>query len=165
MKRLALTLAVGLAAASTFVGAPGVSQAQPVDICNGQWLWQITFDGRDEIEEAMADFDEDGDLVLYSPSAVPALPGSGDDEALHVSDSVGSWDIANEADMTCTFSAVRLLADEDGGSLGKVFLQGSVQVVANGAGMEGTFTFDQSSGTGKTVNSGAGTVVGSATGA
>jgi hypothetical protein len=165
MKRLALTFAVGLAAASTFVGASGVSQAQPVDICNGQWLWQITFDGRDEIEEAMADFDEDGDLVLYSPSAVPALPGSGDDEALHVSDSVGSWDIANEADMTCTFSAVRLLADEDGGSLGKVFLQGSVQVVANGAGMEGTFTFDQSSGTGKTVNSGTGTVVGSATGA
>ena len=165
MKRLALTLALGLVAGSTFAGAPGESLAQPVDICNGQWLWQITFDGRDEIEEAIADFDQDGDLILYSPSTVPALPGTGDDEALHVSDGVGSWDIADEAEMTCSFSAVRLLADDDGGSLGKVFLQGSVQVVANGAGMEGTFTFDQSSGTGKTVNNGTGTVVGSATGA
>jgi hypothetical protein len=165
MKRLALTLALGLAAGSTLVGTPGESRAQPVDICNGQWLWQITFDGRDEIEEAIADFEEDGDLVLYSPSVVPALPGSGDNEALHVSDSVGSWQKENEAEMTCTFSAVRLLATDDGGSLGKVFLQGNVQVVANGAGMEGTFTFDQSSGTGKTVNSGTGTVVGTATGA
>ena len=165
MKRLALTLALGLAAGSTLVGTPGASLAQPVDICNGQWLWQITFDGRDEIEEAIAHFDEDGDLVLYSPSAVPALPGTGDDEALHVSDSVGSWDIADETDMTCTFSAVRLLADDDGGSLGKLFIQGSVQVVANGAGMEGTFTFDQSSGTGRTVNSGTGSVVGTSAGA
>ena len=110
------------------------------------------------------DLDEDGDLILYSPSVVPALPGSGDDEALHVSDSVGSWEIADEAEKTCSFSAVRLLADDDGGSIGKVFFQGSVQVIANGAGMEGTFTFDQSSGTGKTVNSGAGTVVGTHTG-
>ena len=165
MKRLALTLALGLAAGSSLVGTPGESHAQPVDICNGQWLWQITFDGRDEIEEAMADFDEDGDLVIYSPSVVPALPGSGDDDALFVSDSVGSWQKEDEAEMTCTFSAVRLLADDDGGSLGKVFLQGSVQVVADGAGMEGTFTFDQSSGTGKTVNSGTGTVLGSAMGA
>lgn len=165
MKRLALTLALGLAAGSSLVGTPGESHAQPVDICNGQWLWQITFDGRNEIEEAMADFDEDGDLVMYSPSVVPALPGSGDDDALFVSDSVGSWQKEDEAEMTCTFSAVRLLADDDGGSLGKVFLQGSVQVVADGAGMEGTFTFDQSSGTGKTVNSGTGTVLGSAMGA
>lgn len=165
MKRLALTAAFTLAAGSALLGAPAATTAQPVDICNGQWLWQITFDGRDEIEEAIANFDEDGDLVLYSPSVVPALPGSGDDGALHVSDSIGSWDIADEAEMTCSFSAVRLLADDDGGSIGKVFFQGSVQVVANGAGMEGTFTFDQSSGTGKTVNSGAGTVVGSAAGA
>jgi hypothetical protein len=165
MKRLVLTLALGLAAGSTFLSTPVESHAQPVGICNGQWLWQITFDGRDEIEEAIANFDEDGDLVLHSPSVVPALPGSGDDDELHVSDSIGSWDIADDADMTCTFSAVRLLADDDGGSLGKVFFQGTVQVVANGAGMEGSFTFDQSSGTGKTVNSGAGTVVGSATGA
>ena len=165
MKRLALALALGLAAGSMFLGTPPESHAQPVDICNGQWLWQIIFDGRDEIEEAIADFDEDGDLVLHSPSVVPALPGSGDEEALHVSDSVGTWQKEDEQEMTCTFSAVRLLADDDGGSIGKVFLQGSVQVVANGAGMEGTFTFDQSSGTGKTVNSGTGTVVGSATGA
>jgi hypothetical protein len=165
MKRCVLTLALVLAAGRLLVGNPAGSHAQPVDICNGQWLWQITFDGRDEIEEAIADFDEDGDLVLSSPSVVPALPGSGDDEALHVSDSVGSWQKADEAVMTCTFSAVRLLADDDGGSIGKVFFQGTVQVVANGAGMEGIFTFDQSSGTGRTVNSGAGTVVGSATGA
>lgn len=164
MKRLALTFALGLAAGSAFLGAPTPGHAQPVDICNGQWLWQITFDGRDEIEEAIANFDGDGDLVLYSPSVVPALPGTGDDEALHISDSIGSWDIADEAEMTCTFSAVRLLADDDGGSLGKVFFQGTVQVVANGAGMDGTFTFDQSSGTGKTVNSGAGTVLGTHTG-
>ncbi len=164
MKRLVLTLVLVLAAGQMLLGAPMLSHAQPVDICNGQWLWQITFDGRDEIEEAIANFDEDGDLVLHSPSVVPALPGSGDDDELHVSDSIGSWDIADEAEMTCTFSAVRLLADDDGGSLGKVFLQGTVQVVANGAGMEGTFTFDQSSGTGKTVNSGSGTVVGTHTG-
>src|SRR3712207_4299830 len=107
MKRLALTLALGLAAGSTFAGTPGASLAQPVDICNGQWLWQLTFDGRDEIEEAIADFDTDGDLVLYSPSVVPALPGSGDDEALHVSDSVGSWQKGDVAELTCTFSAVR----------------------------------------------------------
>lgn len=165
MTRLALTLALGLAAGSTLLGTPAEINAQPVDICNGQWLWQITFNGRDEIEEAIADFDEDGDLVLSSPSVVPALPGSGDDGALHVSDSVGSWQKADEAEMTCAFSAVRLLANDDGGSIGKVFFQGSVQVVANGAGMEGTFTFDQSSGTGKTVNSGTGSVIGSATGA
>jgi hypothetical protein len=164
MKRLVLTLLLVLAAGRLLLGTPTMSQAQPVDICNGQWLWQITFDGRDEIEETIADFAEDGDLVLYSPSVVPALPGSGDDEALHVSDSVGSWDIADEAEMTCSFSAVRLLADDDGGSIGKVFLQGTVQVIANGAGMEGTLTFDQSSGTGKTVNSGSGTVVGTHTG-
>ena len=165
MKRVVLTLALVLAAGRLLVGNPMASHAQPVDICNGQWLWQLTFDGRDEIEEAIADFDEDGDLVLSSPSVVPALAGSGADEALHVSDSVGSWQKGDEAKMTCTFSAVRLLADDDGGSLGKVSFQGSVQVVANGAGMEGTFTFDQSSGTGKTVTSGSGTVVGSATGA
>lgn len=165
MKRLVLTFVLVLAAGRVLLGTPTLGQAQPVDICNGQWLWQITFDGRDEIEEAIANFDEDGDLVLYSPSVVPALPGSGDDEALHVGDSVGSWQKGDEAEMTCTFSAVRLLADDDGGSIGKVFFQGTVQVVANGAGMEGTFTFDQSSGTGQTVNSGAGSVVGSATGA
>jgi hypothetical protein len=165
MKRLALTFALVLAAGRVLLGVPTPGHAQPVDICNGQWLWQITFDGRDEVEEAIASFTEDGDLVLYSPSVVPALPGSGDDEALHVTDSVGSWQKGDEQEMTCTFSAVRLLADDDGGSLGKVFLQGTVQVVANGAGMEGTFTFDQSSGTGKTVNSGGGTVVGTATGA
>jgi hypothetical protein len=165
MKRLALTLGLVLAAGRILLGTPTMSQAQPVDVCNGQWLWQITFDGRDEIEEAIADFDEDGDLVLYSPSMVPALPGSGDDEALQVSDSVGSWQKADEAEMTCTFSVVRLLADDDGGSIGKVFLQGTVQVVANGSGMEGAFTFDQSSGTGRTVNSGTGTVIGSSAGA
>jgi hypothetical protein len=165
MKRFALAAALTLATGSALLGAPAATTAQPVDICNGQWLWQITFDGRDEIEEAIADFDEDGDLVLFSPSVVPALPGSGDDDALHVSDSIGSWQKADETELTCDFSAVRLLADDDGGSIGKIFLQGSVQVVANGAGMEGTFTFDQSSGTGKTVNSGTGTVIGSATGA
>jgi hypothetical protein len=165
MKRLVLTFVLVLAAGRLLLGTPTLGHAQPVDICNGQWLWQITFDGRDEIEEAIADFDEDGDLVLSSPSVVPALPGSGDDEALPVSDSVGSWQKEDEAELTCTFSAVRLLADDDGGSIGKVFFQGSVQVVANGAGMEGTFTFDQSSGIGKTVNSGTGTVVGSAAGA
>lgn len=165
MKRFALSAALALATAGVLLGSPVTTTAQPVDICNGQWLWQLTFDGRDEIEEAIADFDEDGDLVLFGPSVVPALPGSGDDEALHVSDSVGSWQKEDEAELTCTFSAVRLLADDDGGSIGKVFFQGTVQVVANGAGMEGTFTFDQSSGTGKTVNSGSGTVVGSATGA
>jgi hypothetical protein len=165
MTRFALVAALTLATGSALLGAPAATTAQPVDICNGQWLWQLTFDGRDEIEEAIAHFDEDGDLVLVSPSVVPALPGSGDDEALHVSDSVGSWQKADEQEMTCTFSAVRLLADDDGGSIGKVFFQGSVQVVANGAGMEGAFTFDQSSGTGRTVNSGTGTVVGSATGA
>mgnify|MGYP000850508783 CR=1 FL=1 len=57
------------------------------------------------------------------------------------------------------------VADDAGGSLGKVLFQGTVQVVANGAGMEGTFTFDQSSGTGKTVNNGNGTIIGTATGA
>lgn len=165
MKRLVLTLALGLAAGSTLLGTPSGSHAQPVDICGGQWLWQITFDGRAEIEEAIADFDTDGDLVLSSPSVVPALPGAGDDKALHVSDSVGSWDIADKDELTCTFSAIRLLADDDGGSLGKVFFQGNVKVVANGAGMEGDFTFDQSSGAGKTVNSGTGKVVGTATGA
>lgn len=165
MKRLVVILVLVLAAGRVFLAAPAPSHAQPVEICNGQWLWQLTFEGRDEIEEAIADFDDDGDLVLSSPSVVPALPGSGDDGALHVSDSIGSWDIADKAELTCTFSAVRLLADDDGGSLGKVLLAGTVQVVANGAGMEGTFTFDQSSGTGKTVNSGSGTVVGSATGA
>jgi hypothetical protein len=164
MKRFALAAALTLAAGSALLGAPGATTAQPVDICNGQWLWQITFDGRDEIEEAIANFDEDGDLVLHSPAVVPALPGTGDDEALYVSDSIGSWQKGDEAEMTCTFSAVRLLADDDGGSLGKVFFQGSVQVVANGAGMEGTITFDQSSGTGRTVNSGTGTVVGTHTG-
>jgi hypothetical protein len=165
MKRFALAAALTLTTGSALLGAPAATTAQPVDICNGQWLWQITFDGRDEIEEAIADFDKDGDLVLFSPSVVPALPGSGDDDALHVSDSIGSWQKADETELTCDFSAVRLLADDDGGSIGKIFLQGSVQVVANGAGMEGTFTFDQSSGTGKTVNSGTGTVIGSATGA
>lgn len=164
MKRLVLTLVLVLAAGRVLLGASTLGHAQPVDICDGQWLWQITFDGRNEIEEAIADFDEDGDLHLHSPSVVPALPGSGDDEALHVSDSIGSWQKGDEAEMTCSFSAVRLLAGNDGGSIGKVFFQGTVQVVANGAGMEGAFTFDQSSGTGKTVNSGAGTVVGSATG-
>lgn len=165
MKRFVLALVLVLAAGRMLLGAPTQSHAQPADICNGQWLWQITFDGRDTIEEAIADFDEDGELVLHSPSVVPALPGSGDDAALYVSDSIGAWDIADEANLTCTFSAVRLLAADDGGSIGKVFFQGNVQVVANGAGMEGTFTFDQSSGTGKTVNSGTGTVVGTATGA
>ncbi|MCA9879874.1 MAG: hypothetical protein KC442_18900 [Thermomicrobiales bacterium] len=164
MKRFTLAAALTLAAGSTLLSGPA-TEAQPVDICNGQWLWQITFDGRPQIEEAIAAFGEDGGLVLYSPSVVPALPGSGDDDELHVSAGVGSWAIAEEADLTCTFSAVRLLADDDGGSIGKVLFQGTVQVVANGAGMEGTFTFDQSSGTGRTVNSGSGAVVGSATGA
>lgn len=164
LKRLATVAAVTLAAGSALLGAPGTSSAQPVNICNGQWLWTITFDGRDQIEEAIADFDEDGDLLLVSPSVVPALPGSGDDDEVNVSDGVGAWQIESEDELTCTFSAVRLLADDDGGSLGKVLLQGSVQVVANGAGMEGTFTFDQSSGTGKTVNSGTGAVVGTSAG-
>ena len=164
MKRLVLLLVLVLAAGRVLLGAPSPGHAQPVDICNGQWLWQITFDGRDAIEEAIANFDEDGDLVLHSPSVVPALPGSGDDTALYVSDSLGSWQKGDLADMTCTFSAVRLLAADDGGSIGKVFFQGTVQVVANGAGMEGAFIFDQSSGTGKTVNSGAGTVLGTHTG-
>ncbi|MFT4040454.1 MAG: hypothetical protein QM692_19900 [Thermomicrobiales bacterium] len=164
LKRLATTAALTLAAGSALLGAPAATEAQPVNICNGQWLWTITFDGRDQTEEAIADFDEDGDLLLVSPSVVPALPGSGDDDEVNVSDAVGAWQIENEDDLTCTFSAVRLLADDDGGSLGKVLLQGSVKVVANGAGMEGTFTFDQSSGTGKTVNSGTGTVVGTSAG-
>jgi hypothetical protein len=164
MNRLALTLTLGLVAGSTLIATPDASHAQPTDSCNGQWLWQITFDGRDGIEEAIADFEEDGDLVVYSPPVVPALPGTGDDEALYVSNSVGSWQEASEAGMTCTFSAVRLLATDDGGNLGKVFLQGSVQVFADGTGMEGTFTFDQSAGTGKTVNSGTGSVIGTSTG-
>ena len=165
MQRFALAAALTLATGSALIGTPSATTAQPVDICNGQWLWQITFDGRDEIEEAIADFDQDGDLVLYSPSVAPALPGTDDDGEVHISASVGAWDVAEDQEMTCTFSAVRLLADDDGGSIGKVFFQGSVQVVANGAGMEGDFTFDQSSGTGRTVNSGSGTVVGTATGA
>lgn len=164
MKRFALAAALTLAASSPLLGGPA-AQAQPVDICGGQWLWEITFDGRTQTEEAIAHFGEDGGLVLYSPSVVPALPGSGDNDELHVSASVGSWDIADRDDLTCTFTAVRLLADDDGGSIGKVLLEGKVQVVANGAGMEGTFTFDQSSGPGRTVNSGSGSVVGTATGA
>jgi hypothetical protein len=150
---LVLVLVIGARAAST---GP-LAAAQAGSGCEGQWLVQLTFEGRDAVEEAIAVFAADGGLVLYGPPVVPALPG-GDDEPLHVSDAVGGW--APGSGVHCTFDAVRLLVAADGVALGAVYLQGGIVVDESGLGLTGTFTYDQSSGLGRTVSSGSGTLVG-----
>lgn len=148
-----VALFVGLPALD--VGQVGAAQEGPG--CEGQWRLQITFDGRDLVEEAIAVFDADGALVWHTPPVVPALPEMGD-EPLYASDTVGSW--AGGSGVHCTFDVVRLLAAEDGAPLGAVNIRGGIVLDESGPGLTGTFTYDQSSGPGRTVASGGGTVVG-----
>ncbi len=120
---------------------------------------QLSFEGRDTVEQAIGVFASDGGLVLHSPPVVPALPETGD-EAVFTSDTVGSWQTM--VDAGCDVEGVRLLAAEDGIAMGAVYFRGTVTIEADGIGLEGTFTYDQSSGTGQTVASGTGTLIGTA---
>lgn len=154
-----LFLAVGVSSAGSafsLQGAAGVA-AQDAPGCEGQWLVQLTFEGRDAIEQAIAVFESDGHLMLHTPPVVPALPDMGE-EPQFASDTVGSW--AAGSGVHCTFDVVRLLAAEDGAALGAVNLRGGIVIDESGLGMDGDFTYDQSSGTGQTVASGAGTLTG-----
>lgn len=155
----AIVLGVVAGIGGTLPGGRNVDARVQAAGCEGLWRVQLTFEGRDAVEEAIAVFTADGELVLYSPSVVPALPGP-DDEPLHVSDAVGAW--APGSGVHCTFDVVRLLAAEDGAALGAVNLRGGIVVDEGGLGLTGIFTFDQSAGTGQTVSSGSGTLTGTA---
>jgi hypothetical protein len=96
-------------------------------------------------------------VTLHSPSIVPALPESGDDPVF-TSDAVGRW--RGSGDSGCPFEAVRLLAAENGAGLGRVFFRGMATIDDSGLGLDGSFTYDQSTGFGKTVASGSGMLVG-----
>ena len=50
----------------------------------------------------------------------------------------------------------------DGVGVGAVFLRGHITVDESGPGLDGDFTYDQSSAAGRTVASGSGTLVGTA---
>ena len=152
-----LFLSLGLVVGAGNAGAASLAAPQASAGCEGQWLVQLSFEGRDAVEEAIAVFAADGGLVLHGPPVVPALPG-GDDEPLHVSNAVGGW--APGSGVHCTFDVVRLLAAEDGVALGAVYLRGGIVIDDGGLGLTGTFTYDQSAGLGQTVSSGSGTLVG-----
>jgi len=138
-------------------GAQAIARAQIAMDCQGTWLMQLTIEGRDAVEQAIGTFASDGSLVLHSPPVVPALPDTGD-EPVFTSDTVGSWQATGDAG--CDFEGVRLLAAEDGIALSAVYLRGALTIEEGGIGLDGSFTYDQSSGSGRTVTSGTGTLVG-----
>jgi hypothetical protein len=156
-----LAMTVAVAGAAGIVQRPAEAEIvrQATDGCGGSWRLTLTFEGRDLVEETLAVFNADGQAALHSPAVVPALPGT-DTEPFYASDAIGSWN-ATDAN-GCTFDAVRLLAAEDGTPLGSVYIRGTLAVDESGAGMDGTFTWDQATGFGKTVRGGTGTVTGAA---
>lgn len=155
----AMTVAVVGAAGITHRPAEAEVARQVANDCGGSWRLMLTFDGRDLVEETLGVFGPDGQVTLYSPAVVPALPGT-DTEPFYASDAIGSWSGASATE--CAFDAVRLLAAGDGRPLGSVYFRGTLAVDESGAGLDGAFTWDQTTGFGKTVASGTGTIAGAA---
>jgi len=123
--------------------------------CAGSWLVHITVEGRDVVEDALIEFDDDGDVVVHSPPVMPALPGPGEVPLL-ASPGLGVWQSTSERD--CAFEFVRLLADDDGVGVGTLDVRGVVTV--EGDGLDGSLTMTRSTAFGKTAATSEGTLSG-----
>lgn len=116
--------------------------------CAGSWLVRITVEGRDVVEDALIQFDEDGDVVVYGPPVMPALPGVGEMPLL-ASTGLGMWQSTGERE--CAFEFVRLLAGDDGVGVGTLNVRGAVSIEGAGDGLEGSLTLTRSTAFGQTA--------------
>ena len=125
--------------------------------CTGSWLVQITVEGRDVVEGALIQFDENGDIVVHGPPVMPALPGAGEVPLL-ASAGLGAWQSTGERQ--CAFEFVRLLAGDDGVGVGTLNVRGAVTTERAGDGLEGSLSWVRSTAFGQTMATGNGTLSG-----
>jgi hypothetical protein len=140
--------------ASAGFGSAGAAQDSG---CAGSWLVRITVDGRDVVEDALIQFDEDGDIVVHGPPVMPALPGSGEVPLL-ASAGLGVWQRTGERQ--CAFEFVRLLAGDDGVGIGTLNVRGAVTIERSGGELNGSLTLTRSTAFGQTAATSDGTLTG-----
>jgi hypothetical protein len=153
MGLLVLTLCLAALASAGFSSARAAQDAG----CDGSWLVHITVEGRDVVEDALVQFDDAGDVVVYGPPVMPALPGPGE-VPLQASAGLGTWQSTGERE--CAFEFVRLLADDDGIGVGTLNVRGSVMREDTDDGLEGSLTMTRSTPFGQTAATSEGTLTG-----
>jgi hypothetical protein len=136
----------------------GVSGVSPVGLapplaaraagCAGLWLVHVTLDGRDIVDEAFFDFDDDGTIRVESAPILPALLGAGE-TALLASDGLGVWERTGV--QTCAFEFVRLLRSDDGVGVGALNVRGLAEVDDAGNELTGSLTIVRATGFGQTA--------------
>ena len=119
--RRAISALILLALVGVVHAQRGPARAQEAS-CTGSWLIQITLDERDLSEEALIAFDPDGSVALHAPPVLPALPGPGEIPLL-ASDGLGAWQALDDGG--CAFEVVRVLAADDGASVGTLDMRGT----------------------------------------
>jgi hypothetical protein len=143
---------------ATLAGAGlGSAHAAQDAVCAGSWLVHITVEGRDVVEDALIQFDEDGDVVVYGPPVMPALPGPGEVPLL-ASTGLGTWQSTGERE--CAFEFVRLLAGDDGVGVGTLNVRGTVSIEGAGDALAGSLTLTRSTAFGQTAATSDGTLSG-----
>jgi hypothetical protein len=125
--------------------------------CAGSWLVHITVEGRAVVEDALIQFDEDGDVLVYGPPVMPALPGPGEVPLL-ASAGLGTWQSTGERE--CAFEFVRLLAGDDGVGVGTLNVRGAVTTEGAGDELAGSLTLTRSTAFGQTATTSDGTLSG-----
>lgn len=150
---------VGLLVLTLFLVGAGSSSARAAQDagCAGSWLIHITVEGRDVVEDALIQFDEDGDVAVYGPPVMPALPGAGEVPLL-ASAGLGTWQSTGERE--CAFEFVRLLASDDGVGAGTLNVRGAVTIEGAGDALEGSLTLTRSTAFGQTAATSDGTLSG-----
>ena len=156
---LVLIMLAGAGPVSGVLGTAASSQEASSSGCAGSWLLELSIEERPIAERVLAKFEPDGQVVTYSTSVVPPLPGTVYDR-LFPSPGMGQWEPSETDRQSCSFDFFRLLADEEGYEIGTAYFRGTLTVEPDGATIGGAFTFAQSMPYGKTIASGEGTIDG-----